>query len=47
MFALCDTEDEIIRDFLWIDSCAKLADKVSKWLFKWPFIGGGREVVIA
>lgn len=25
---LVSTEDEIIQDFLWIDSCAKLADKV-------------------
>ena len=23
------SEDDIIQDFLWVDSCAKLADKVS------------------
>ena len=23
-------EDDIIQDFLWVDSCAKLADKVSR-----------------
>lgn len=25
----CYTEDEVIQDFLWVDSCAKLADKVN------------------
>ena len=28
---LC-TEDTVIQDFLWIDSCAKLADKVKQTL---------------
>ena len=25
-------EDDVIQDFLWVDSCAKLADKVGRWV---------------
>ena len=30
---VCYAEDEVIQDFLWIDSCAKLADRVLTQLY--------------
>ena len=28
-----NTEDDVVQDFLWVDSCAKVADKVSTELY--------------
>ena len=32
------TEDDVIQDFLWVDSCAKVADKVSiDWEYQYTW----------